>query len=47
MRTRYFQRVLSGILLTGVGICLLSRVFQAWLGIDMLLALANGAYGCG
>ena len=35
------------VLLAGAGAWALGWIFQAWLGMDLLLALASGIYGCG
>ena len=47
MRAAAWSGALGHILLTVAGMWALGWTFLAWQGIDLLLALANGAYGCG
>ncbi len=47
MRAPAWPGVLGRVLLAGAGAWALGWIFRAWLGIDLLLALAGGIYGCG
>jgi|GEM_PF-2158907 len=47
MRVASWPGLSGRVLLAGAGAWALGWIFQAWLGMDLLLALASGIYGCG
>ena len=47
MKYMLWPGILGYALFVGIGAWGLGWVLQAWLGVEMLLALTNGVFGCG